>query len=125
MLLVGFKFDNYIMKKFKYLEEIQKRLPGDLILEDGTNFDFTEDEFIGILSWIKYLNLHYERYGKTKIIEIHTPLISKRIKLDFLYYSKACDNGKYKIYISANSYYVTKNIEKQPSVYELIRSFGL
>lgn len=117
------------MNKLKYLKEIQKRLPDDLILEDGTSFDFTDDEFIGILSWIKYFNIHYEKYGKTKMVDIHTPLISKRMRLDFLYYSKPCDllvnQGKYVIYISSNICYTSKNRKRVLSVNELIRAYCL
>ena len=52
------------MTKNNQLKEIQKRLPENITVTDSTNFDFTDDEFLGILSWLKYFNNHYELNGK-------------------------------------------------------------
>lgn len=94
------------MTKSTYLRQIQQRLPGDLIIEDETSFEFTEDEFVGILSWLKYFNDHYKQYHKQAIPGVMNPVVSKRLRLDFGLYNAACDNesnrGKFVVYISEN-----------------------
>ena len=70
------------------LKEIQKRLPDDIVLEDNTTFEFTEDEFVVILSWIKYFNHHYQEYGKTQFPKVVLPIISKRLILDLGLYMR-------------------------------------
>lgn len=116
------------MNKDLYLNEINKRLPEDLIIEDETPFEFTEDEFIGILSWIKYFNLHYKEKGKTDIPEIVFPIISKRLRLDFGLYSTPNDTdvnkGKYIIYITANGRMLNGAI-KQQSIQQVINTWNL
>ena len=48
------------MKKYCLLKQIQKRLPDEIVIFDETNFNFTEDEYISILSWIKNFNYHFQ-----------------------------------------------------------------
>ena len=48
------------MKNLAFLKQIQKRLPDEIVIFDETNFNFTEDEYISILSWIKYFNYHFQ-----------------------------------------------------------------
>ena len=116
------------MTKAGYLKEIQDRLPEDLIIEDETKYEFTDDEFIGILSWIKYFNIHYKEKGKTDIPEIVFPIISKRLRLDFGLYSTPSDTevtkGKYVIYLSANGRLLGGDIKKQ-SINQLINTWML
>ena len=38
------------MKNLAFLKQIQKRLPDDIVIFDETNFNFSEDEYISILS---------------------------------------------------------------------------
>ncbi|WP_343522033.1 hypothetical protein [Pedobacter sp.] len=64
------------MNKLQYLKEIQNRLPDNLVIRDETLHDFTEDEFIGILSWLKYFNNHYKDKQKTESPSIVRPIIS-------------------------------------------------
>lgn len=94
------------MKKENYLREIQKRLPNNIVLKDDTSFDFTEDEFVGILSWIKFFNKHYKQNGKQKYPEMVFPLVSKRLRLDFSLYlvpsTIKAYKGKYLISLSDN-----------------------
>ena len=71
------------MKKTSCLKEIQKRLPDDIVIEGETLFEFTEDEFVATLSWIKYFNEHYRIHGKNEGMMISLPLVSKRLRLDF------------------------------------------
>lgn len=87
------------IRKRKMLEEIQNRLPDNIVIEDETGFDFTEDEFASMLSWIKYFNLHYMKYGMQKYPDIIFPLLSKRMRFDFGLYIPE-DEGKHVIYIS-------------------------
>jgi hypothetical protein len=54
------------MRKNTCLKEIRNRLPADIILEDETPYDLTEDEFISILSWISFFNEHYKKHGKER-----------------------------------------------------------
>lgn len=93
-------------KKITQNKEFQIRLPDDIKIIDETKIEFTDDEFVGILCWLKYFNQHYREYGKTTLPEIMFPIISKRIRLDFgLYITKSnCEPGKgeYNIYISGN-----------------------
>lgn len=91
--------DSMSTQKRKMLEEIQSRLPDNIVIEDETGFDFTEDEFASMLSWIKYFNLHYMKYGMEKYPDIMFPLLSKRMRFDFGLYIPE-DEGKHVIYIS-------------------------
>jgi len=90
----------------KYIKRIKKRLPKDITFKDESNFKLTQDEFLGILSWIKYFNNHYVKYGKNKIPDIIFPVISKRLFLDFGLYCFPSDHkdelGLHVIYLSAN-----------------------
>lgn len=74
------------MNTGKFLKEIQKRLPDDIRIINETSFELTEDEFLGILSWLKYFNRHYQIHKKSGAPEIQSPIISKRIRLDFYFY---------------------------------------
>ena len=74
------------MKKNKMISEVQKRLPEDIIVIDETTFEFAEDEFISILSWIKYFNWNYKINNKSGPPAIQSPIISKRMQLDFYFY---------------------------------------
>lgn len=113
-----------------YIKEIQKRLPDDIIIQNETSFEINEDEFLGILSWIKNFNEHYKEYGKTKHLNIIFPIISKRLRLDFGFYNIANDlsgenNGKFIIYIASNSR-VTIKIYKSPiTIKEIIETWKL
>lgn len=101
------------MTKNNQLKEIHKRLPENITVTDSTNFDFTNDEFLGILSWLKYFNNHYELNGKNELPKISYPVISKRLFLDFgLYISPSeleNEKGKSVIYICS---FDTKSLEK-------------
>lgn len=117
------------MKKIKYLVEIQKRMPDDIIVQDETNFDFTEDECISILCWIKYFKNHYLQNGKNKLPYILFPIISMRMRLDFGLYTTKCDLennfGKYIIYISPNGQLLNGTIEKKTTLKRSIETWGL
>lgn len=117
------------MTKKTYLKEIQKRLPEDIIVQDETTFEFTEDEFISILCWLKYFNQHYSVFGKGKLPEILFPLVSKRFRLDFGLYITANDQpvnfGKYIIYITQNGQLLNGTYKKNLSVKELIKTWNL
>lgn len=95
------------MTKVNQIKEIQNRLPESIRVIDETKFEFTEDEFVGILCWLKYFNQHFNEYGKTKLPEIIFPIISKKVRLDFgLYITKSNSEpgkGDFNIYISDNS----------------------
>lgn len=118
------------MKTLTYIKEIQKRLPDDIIIQNETSFEFNEDEFLGILSWIKNFNEHYNQFGKTKSPYIMYPIISKRLRLDFGCYNYPSDSngenrGKFIIYISSNSR-ITALINNKPiTVKELINTWKL
>jgi hypothetical protein len=118
------------MKKINYLDEIQKRLPDDIIIQDETSFEFNEDEFLGILSWIKNFNEHYKKFGKTAQPYVMFPIISKRLRLDFGLYNYPSDlsnenKGAFIIYISSNSR-VTASVNNRPiTVTELINKWRL
>ncbi|AQX90692.1 hypothetical protein [Elizabethkingia anophelis] len=94
------------MTKSDQLKEIQKRLPDDITIVDESKFDFTEDEFVSILCWLKVFNSHYRENGKERYPEVLFPIISKRLRLDFgLYATKSTyevHKGSYNIYISNN-----------------------
>lgn len=117
------------MKKQTILTKIQKRLPDDIIICDETNFDFTDDECISILCWIKYFNHHYAEFGKNKLPKIIFPIISKRLRLDFgLYQTKANNepnSGKYIIYITQNGQMLNGLYEKNASLTDLIITWQL
>ena len=95
------------MTKKYQIQEIQKRLPEDIKFFDETKFELTEDEFVGILSWIKYFNAHFKKYGKNEHPKVIFPIISKRLRLDFGLYRFPSDvesqKGDFVIYLSENS----------------------
>lgn len=117
------------MKKITLLKEIQKRLPEDIIVEDETPYEFTEDEYVSILSWIKYFNGHYSLNGKNEHPSVLFPIISKRIRLDFGLYRFPSDTtinkGKYVIYISPNGIRSDGTIDPSLSVKSLINTWRL
>ena len=94
------------MTKSNYLKQIQQRLPDGLIIQDETSFEFSEDEFVGILSWLKYFNDHYNQYHKQVIPGVMNPVVSKRLRLDFGLCNVPSDSesnrGKFVVYISEN-----------------------
>jgi hypothetical protein len=115
------------MTKKYILNQIQKRLPESIEVGDETLFDFSEDEFIGILSWVKYFNKHFVIFGtEEKMIE-DLPVISKRIFLDFNLYRFPTDTennkGKHVIYI--RSTYKSSSSNKSTTIKDLIRVHGL
>lgn len=95
------------MKKSTQLRQLQERLPDDIIIQDETTFEFSEDEFLAILSWIKYFNAHYKEHGKKESPSITYPIISKRLRLDFGLYRFPSDiesnRGNHVVYISNNN----------------------
>ena len=117
------------MKKETCLKEIQKRLPENIILEDETPFEFTDDEFISILSWIKYFNGHFKEHGKEKLSYVIFPIISKRLRLDFGLYRFPSDTeinrGKHVIYLSQNGKLMDGTIKKNITIKELINTWHL
>jgi hypothetical protein len=94
------------MKKVTCIKEIQKRLPDDIIVIDETPFEFTDDEYVGILSWIKLFNHHYKIHGKNEHPPLMYPIVSTRVLLNLGLYrfpSQTEDNkGKHIVYISQN-----------------------
>jgi hypothetical protein len=117
------------MKKEKCLKEIEKRLPEGIVLEDETPFELTDDEFITILSWIKYFNEHYKEYGKEKSPSIKFPIISKRLRLDFGLYQSPSDTeknrGKYVIYLSQNGLLLDGTVKESITIKSLISTWRL
>lgn len=116
-------------KKSKYLQEFQKRMPEDILIQDETNFEITEDEYVCILSWLNYFKEHYKLYAKEKQTSIQFPIISKRLRLDFSLYNIPSDLedslGQHIIYISRNGKLSNGTIKKNISVRELINTWNL
>jgi hypothetical protein len=117
------------MKKETCLKAIQKRLPDDLILQDETTFEFTDDEYVVILSWLKLFNQHYRKNGKSRPPQMKFPIISKRLYLDLgLYFipNDAQENhGKHIIYLSPNGQLLNGTIKKNVTVREVINTWDL
>lgn len=68
------------------LKKIQKELPKDIYLIDNTTIELTTDEYFAILSWIKGFKVHYNEFGKTKHMTVHTPVVSRRVFIDLTLY---------------------------------------
>lgn len=117
------------MRKETILNEIKKRLPEDIILEDETHFEYTDDECISILSWIKYFNGHYKEHGKEKHPDVIFPIISKRLRLDFGLYRfptiSETNSGKHVIYLSPNGKLMDGTIKTNLTVKGLINTWRL
>lgn len=117
------------MIKSRYLQEFQKRVPDDILIEDETNFEVTDDEYVSILSWLKYFKEHYKRYGKEKETFVQFPIISKRLRLDFGLYNIPSNlensKGNYIIYISPNGKLLNGTIKKNISVRETVNAWNL
>lgn len=113
------------MTKNNQIKEIQKRLPDDIKIVDETKYEFTEDEFLGILSWLKFFNYHYEKFGKAEYPELLFPIISKRLRLDFGLYrvksEREPSKGNHNIYISDN----VKNIRGKKTIDNFIAQWSL
>lgn len=117
------------MRKTTYLKEIQMRLPDEIIVQDETHFEFTEDECISILCWVKYFNNHYKEHGKNKLPSILFPIVSKRTRLDLGLYHSPCDLemnlGKHIIYISPNGQLLNGRTKKDITLKSLISKWKL
>lgn len=118
------------MKTPTYIKEIQKRLPDNIVIQNETSFEFTEDEFLGILSWIKNFNEHYKQFEKSKQPYVMFPIISKRLKLDFGLYNHPSNladesNGKFIVYISSNERLTSVPGNKPITVKEIINTWKL
>lgn len=95
------------MKKQNQLKEIQKRLPDDIIIVDNTSYDeFTEDEFLGLLTWIDCFNNHYKTYGKSIEMQFypHCAFVSTRFFIDFFFYNKLNKDENLKNSVCYNKY---------------------
>lgn len=105
------------MRKVSFLKLVEERLPQDIIIRDETQFEFTEDECVVMLSWIQYFNDHYKVYKKEKLPSIINPYISIRLKLDFGLYRIPCDldadKGKYVIYIIKAKQHINDKIRSK------------
>ena len=113
-----------VLKKITFQQKIQNRLPSDLVLEDETSFsEFTDDEYIVALSWIKSFKEHYAEYGKTETPANTFPMVSKRLRLDFGLYTHPAETEKNKdkhvIYLSENRQLTKTGKPKTPSVSHL------
>lgn len=117
------------MKTQTYLKEIQKRLPDDIIIQNETSFEFNEDEFVSILSWIKNFNQHYKLFGKKEQPYLMFPLISKRLRLDFGLYNYPnnleVNKDGFIIYISENGKLMNGTTKKNITVKRLITTWQL
>jgi hypothetical protein len=113
------------MIKATCLKEFQKRMPDDIIVIDETPFDFTEDEYVGILSWIKYFNHHYKTHGKNEHPSVIFPIVSIRVRLDFGLYCTPSQTrgtmGKHIVYISENK----ETAKRKVTANKLIRTWSL
>lgn len=103
-----------------YQKEFEKRLPEGIEIKNERNIDLTGDEFVSILSWLKYFKEHYSNFGKEKNPDIIFPIISKRLRLDFGLYRFPSDQpdekGLFIIYISVNN---QKGIKKIINIWDL------
>lgn len=117
------------MLKTKFIKEVQKRLPDDLIVQDETTIEFTDDECISILCWIKFFNTHYEKFGKTDIPDIIFPIISKRLRMDFGLYNipnpQSTNYGKFIIYILQNGQLFNGTYKKNITLKNAITTWNL
>ena len=104
------------MKKSTMLKKIQQDLPKGITVIDSTKIDFTIDEYFAILSWIKCFQIHYKEFGKTKHMPVHTPVVSKRIFIDFALYRFPSEvpeeKGKNCIYIGELKKRISENKSK-------------
>lgn len=105
------------MKKASFLKLVQEKLPEDIIVRDETQFKFSEDECVVMLSWIQYFDDHYKVYKKEKLPSIINPYISIRLRLDFSFYRIPChldiDKGKYVIYIIKAKQHINDKISSK------------
>ena len=74
------------MKTSIMLKKIQEQLPKDIYFVDNTTLKLTIDEYYAVLSWIKCFTKHYKEFGKTKHMPVHTPVVSRRVYIDFALY---------------------------------------
>lgn len=116
------------MKKTSMLKEIQRRLPDDLIIQDETSFEFSDDEYVSMLCWLKYFNEHYKQHGKSEQTTVNFPIISKRLRMDFGLYMVPSEieknRGKHVIYISENGK-ILNGKTKVPTTKELVKYWNL
>lgn len=114
------------MKKSTMLKKIQQDLPKGITVIDSTKIEFTIDEYFATLSWIKCFQIHYKEFGKTKHMPIHTPVVSKRIFIDFALYRFSSEVSEEKggncIYIGELKKRISENKSKYYSEAE-IKSF--
>lgn len=71
------------MKKSTMLKKNQMELPKDIYLIDNTTIELTTDEYFAILSWTKVFLVHHKEFWKTKHMTMYTPVVSRRVFIDF------------------------------------------
>lgn len=117
------------MNKKSIIKHIQNRLPEDIQVIDQTSFEFTDDEFLSILSWIKYFNWHYLIQGKDQSPGISFPVISSRLVLEFdLYRFKSdrdIDRDKFSIYLSDTRKGLSEKSNSSITLKKIINSWHL
>lgn len=101
------------MTKRTMLKTIRATVPSGILIEDSTDFDFSEDEFVALLSWISYFNVHFSEFGFSQIPKVQFPVVSRRITLDFGLYNIPVEDGLNKgcnvVYIN-KSFYIKDNL---------------
>lgn len=116
------------MIKKNVLKIIKERLPLEISIIDETPFEFSDDEIVGILSWIKYFNIHYEKFKKDQLPDILFPIISIRLRMDLGLYHIKNDKepmkGHFVIYLTQNGKRLDGKIEKQ-TVKSIINTWKL
>jgi hypothetical protein len=77
---------------------------------------------------VEILNEHFDVYGLNQQPLIHTPIISKRLELDFAFYDipveSGINKGSHFIYLSENNKSIT-GIAIKTSLKQFVRAYNL
>ena len=94
---------------------------------DVTSFEFTDDEILAILSWLKFLNKHIEEKGREVKMPIQFAIVSSRLRIDFalthLPSDQPNEEGRNVVYLSAYNKMLNGEVYKR-SLSSIIRSQG-
>lgn len=115
--------------KSKHLIEVKNRMPDGILVDDETCFEWTDDEYVAILSWIKCFKNHNKILDNTKNTFISVAVISKRLYVDFSFYNLeqlSDDNRKENIiYIRQNGQLINGTFLNNMSADTVIKTHKL
>lgn len=109
------------MLKKSFENRIKKLLPDEVNFRDESGLNILEDEFLALLPWLKLYKIHFEKSGFNDRFCMTTPIISKRLHLDFGLVN-ILGKGKFKDH-NHSIYLCTNDLRLDPTILQLAKTF--